>query len=83
MNCPYCNFNFNKVLSSVSKKELQAEELIPVLCEHCADISLIEKGIIRKIDKMELEAIKESPIYKEFLEPIRKGILAYMTRKLQ
>jgi hypothetical protein len=83
VNCPYCNFNFNKVLSSVSKKELQAEELIPALCEQCANVSLLEKGVIRKVTSLELEAIKESPGYKSFIEPILNMLLEKISRELK
>jgi hypothetical protein len=75
VNCPYCNFHFEKILSPATLQEIQAEELIPALCEQCANISLIERGIIRKVTSLELEAIKESPGYKSFIEPIINMLL--------
>jgi Ni,Fe-hydrogenase maturation factor len=56
MNCPYCNFKF-KVLQFKSK---QVPNLTPIICEDCAEVSLLEYGKIRKISYDELNELKRS-----------------------
>ena len=67
MNCPYCNFKFNKLLLAGAK---ETPDMAPALCEKCGQISLIESGKIRKVLDVEMEALKQSYAYRMILKPI-------------
>src|SRR4249920_4210328 len=72
MNCPLCGFGFK--LFAVANAET-LPELAPLICESCADISLLIDGReIRKCTPEELTAIKASPAWREVLEPVAKLI---------
>lgn len=59
MTCPYCGFAF-KVLAA---NAADIPPLAPLVCEGCAQISLLVDGRPRTITPSELEAIKQSPAY--------------------
>lgn len=74
MNCAYCDFRF-KILAANSAV---IPDRVPVLCEFCGEISLLESGILRKVTPEELAEIKKSPAWTSYLGPaqelIRKGV---------
>jgi hypothetical protein len=63
--CPYCGFRFGAF--AVNADEIPS--LAPIVCESCGRVGLLEDGRTRKLAEGELEALKESPAWKEFLEP--------------
>lgn len=71
MNCPYCNFHFESMISNSQ----QLPPIAPIICERCAEVGLISHGEIRKATDREVEAIKLSPAWKGIIEPVRAIIL--------
>lgn len=63
MTCPYCNFKFN-LAALVGGNLEEMEDIAPVICEMCAEVSLLEYGRIRKVNEVELFALKQSPAWK-------------------
>lgn len=72
MNCPYCGFRF-RVLGVVGD-EIPA--LAPIVCECCAQVGLLERGQPRQATDAELVDIRQSPAWREVLEPVIKLINA-------
>lgn len=71
MNCPHCDFKFR--LLAVSGAE-EIPPLAPIICEGCGRISLLVEGEIRKATEEELSLIRESPAWRDVLEPIGRLI---------
>jgi hypothetical protein len=65
LHCPYCGFWFRTL--AVNAREVPA--LAPIVCESCGEVGLLENGVGRKLAPGEMEALKQSPAWKEFLEP--------------
>jgi hypothetical protein len=65
MHCPYCGFWFKAFASNARK----IPALAPIVCESCAEVGLLENGIPRKLAPDELESLKQSPAWKDFIEP--------------
>lgn len=69
--CPYCHFRFRKL----AVNDRQLPDLAPIVCESCAQVGLYERrpddrrGETRKLTPEELEQVKQSPAWKEFIEP--------------
>jgi len=70
MNCPRCGFKFSVL--AVNADELP--EFAPLLCEGCGQVSLLERGIPRVPAPSEIRAIKTSPAWRDFLEPVARLI---------
>lgn len=70
MNCPYCNSHFKNFI--VNAKTLPT--LAPVLCEKCTKISILDNGQIRAASNDELDAIKQSPAFRDMLKPVQDGL---------
>lgn len=72
MNCPYCDFHFKAIMSPVEKAALLKEEIIPSICERCANISVFiraEGGQPQRLTPEQIEILKTSPAWKQFLKP--------------
>lgn len=73
MNCPYCDFKIEKLLASGP-----IPEVAPLICEFCGEIGILFRGVLMKATPEELEAIKQSPAYRDYLKPaqelIQKGV---------
>lgn len=65
LHCPYCDFWF-KALAANARK---IPPLAPIVCESCAEVGLLENGVARKLAPGELEQLKQSPAWKDFIEP--------------
>lgn len=64
-NCAYCGFRFGAF--AVNADEIPP--LAPLLCESCGEIGMLENGVPRKLADGELEELKQSPAWTEFLAP--------------
>ena len=71
MNCPICGFKFD--LLAVNADEIP--DLSAMLCSECGSLFVQEQGQPRAATPSEILAIKESPAWKEFLEPLRDLLL--------
>lgn len=78
MNCPYCDFKFEKLM--VNSSELPT--MAPTFCERCCQISLVEDGSIRGINSEELEEVKRSPAYEQFIRPALEFIKRQKRQKV-
>lgn len=67
MNCPYCGFHFKAFVANAGKDRIP--DMVPIVCESCAEVGLVERGKPRKLTADELEQLKESPAWKDFIEP--------------
>lgn len=78
MNCPLCGFKFAKMMAaSMESKAIDLRGAVaPVLCESCLGVSLLYEGRLLKLTDEELEAVKDSPAYKDIVEPLRRRLLA-------
>lgn len=72
MNCPYCGFQFGVLVVGGGDT---VPPLAPLVCESCAEVSMLEHGtvstgfIVRKISDEEFEAIKQSPAWESTIAP--------------
>jgi len=76
MNCPYCDFHFGLIVANGAV----VPELAPGICENCASVFLVLRGVPRQLREGELEALKKSPAWK-FLQKAKEVINKY--RKVQ
>lgn len=72
MKCPHCNFKF-KVLSV---NATSMPQMVPILCEHCGDVSLYFNGTVRKMTEQEITEVKKSPAFKNFIQPMQHQLAA-------
>jgi len=56
-------------------------DVAPLVCERCAEVSLVELGKIRKVTPVELEALKQSPAWSEMIAPALEAIAAAQKKK--
>jgi hypothetical protein len=70
MNCPYCDFKFKTLI--INMADIPRNVVAPVLCEDCARVSLLIDGGLRKLQDGELETIKGTQAWKDFLEPVQR-----------
>jgi hypothetical protein len=63
MNWPQCNFQFQYLVANGA-----LPKIAPVVCENCAEISLLVSGQPRKMSAEEMESVKASPAWR-VLEP--------------
>ena len=65
MHCPYCGFRFKTLAANAS----HIPSLAPIVCESCAEVGLLDNGLPRKLAPGELEELKQSPAWRDFIEP--------------
>jgi hypothetical protein len=65
VKCPYCGFRFKAF--AVNADEIPS--LAPIVCESCAQVGLLENRVPRRLAAGELEELKQSPAWKDFIEP--------------
>lgn len=71
MNCPYCNYKIERLVSDGPV----IPEIAPMLCGECVQVSLLIDGSeLRKPTDEELAALKSSLCWTEMVEPMREGI---------
>jgi len=74
VTCPYCDYKFQFLAMSVP----EIPSIAPCICEFCGQIGLLENGVLRQITAAELEEIKLSPAWENYLKPaqdlINKGV---------
>lgn len=74
MTCPYCDYKFQFLAVTASF----IPDVAPSLCEFCGQIGLFENGEVRKVTPAELEEIKKSSAWEDYLKPaqelINKGV---------
>lgn len=68
--CPHCGFWFKAFAANADSIPAVAA----IVCESCGEVGLMEKTQtgqreVRKLTAGELEAVKQSPAWKDFLEP--------------
>lgn len=63
--CPYCGFKFGAF--AVNADDIP--DIAPIVCESCGEVGMLEDRVTRKLADGELEALKDSPAWKDFLEP--------------
>lgn len=63
--CPYCGFVFRAFAANADA----LPSLAPIVCESCAEVAMLENGVASKLAPGDLEALKESPAWKNFLGP--------------
>lgn len=68
--CPHCGMVFHAALANADHLPV----LALMLCEGCAELSLLKDGAIVALLPGELEQIKKSPAWRDMLEPIQKAI---------
>lgn len=66
MTCPYCGFRFRVLLAN---EAIPADVVAPIVCESCAEVGLLENGTPRRLVDGERAALRESPAWKDFIEP--------------
>ena len=71
MNCPYCNFQFEKLILVGADR---LPPYAPLLCHSCLKIVLLDHGEPRKVSQIELEEIQKSPAYIQVLAPLTAQI---------
>lgn len=81
MNCPYCKYRFSTLIGTDELPDRKFPPLIPILCEGCAEICMIENGTVRKIPMREMEDLKQSPVYISMLRPAQQVLIANGQRK--
>lgn len=74
IKCPYCGFEFHVLAVGNTDRTSKYDGIAPAVCEKCGEISLLIGSTFRQVTAEELEAIKKSPAYKEFLGPAQKII---------
>lgn len=72
MNCPYCNFRFKLLMANSP----DIPRIAPAVCSDCGEVGLIINGQIRKATELEMDALKESPAWREVIGPARDIIAA-------
>lgn len=78
MKCPYCDFVF---VVFVKSQEI-IPDIVPLLCEQCGEIALLERGQEpRKMTFQEDIALKMSPVYQQVMYPMRRLIWIRIARK--
>ena len=75
VNCPYCDFKFRVLVIGL-------EDLTPLVCQRCAEVSLVELGKIRKVTPAELEALKQSPAWEKVIAPAQRFVAAEKKKTL-
>jgi hypothetical protein len=65
VKCPYCGFRFRALAANAA----HLPSLAPIVCESCARVGLLENGRPRTVTDAELEALKQAPVWQEFIEP--------------
>lgn len=77
MNCPYCDFKFEKFYSNG-----QPEEMAPLVCEGCVQVSLLIGKRLYRMTTDQLEAVKKSPAWRDMIEPTMEIIKAEKLKKI-
>ena len=70
MVCPHCGFHIRVLVSNATKLPAVA----PLICEGCAEISLIIDGLLSTITPAQMAVIKLSPAWRAMIAPAQKII---------
>lgn len=69
ISCPYCNFKLERFFSNGDP-----EEMAPMLCGDCLQVSLLIEGCLHRMTYDQLESLKKSPAWRDVIEPAMKVI---------
>ena len=81
LQCPHCAFEFKKLVIAGDEAPSKMPDLAPILCENCAEISLMVRGEIREMPPRELEALRQSPVWGEWLGEVQKKLREESARR--
>lgn len=70
LNCPYCGFRFKVLLVNADN----LPDIAPIVCESCAEVGLVTDGRTERITLSQLEWLKQSPAWRDVIEPALKII---------
>jgi hypothetical protein len=70
MNCPHCNFRFRVLMANAAS----IPDIAAIICEDCAEVSLIVCGSVRKCSADEMEALRDSPAWRNVIGPAQELI---------
>ena len=63
MRCPYCRHEFDKLIANRPAPEDNRVVIMPILCQFCGKISLLEDAIPRRITKLEMKELKRKSVW--------------------
>lgn len=68
--CPYCKLTFSLLVVNQATAACRG----PIVCQNCGDISFLECGTVRLLSPCELDQVKRSPAWHNFLEPMQIAV---------